>query len=110
MLMFMNESKRLDLTVALVVTNKASWLMLETSGELFIISFTRDMGRETFLLFNEWLTLTFPPALLADILPEKRAKLTTARQPARAEVQSILKPVDVLASAVRAPSSQPLMS
>lgn len=34
-------------TVALAVRNSASWLMLETSGELFMITRMRDRGSDT---------------------------------------------------------------
>lgn len=34
-------------TVALAVRNSASWLMLETSGELFMITRIRDRGSDT---------------------------------------------------------------
>ena len=52
-------SHQTRLTVALVVRNRASWLMLETSGELFIISLTLEMGREMFfLLVDVWSSLS----------------------------------------------------
>lgn len=41
--------------------NSASWLMLDTSGELFMIRRTREMGREMFLLSLS--------AVFADIFP-----------------------------------------
>ena len=37
-----------NLTVALVIRNKDSWLTVSTSGELFIIVFTRVCGRQLF--------------------------------------------------------------
>lgn len=43
-------SMKLQLTVALVVRKRASWLMLETSGELFMINRTLEMGREIVFL------------------------------------------------------------
>lgn len=47
------------LTVALVVRNRASWLMLDTSGELFMISLTREIGSEmVFLLLDAWSSLS----------------------------------------------------
>lgn len=36
-----------DVTVALAVRKSASWLMLETSGELFMMTRMRDRGSET---------------------------------------------------------------
>lgn len=50
---------KVQLTVALVVRKRASWLMLETSGELFIISLTREIGSEiVFLLADVWSSLS----------------------------------------------------
>lgn len=41
------------LTVALVVRKRASWLMLDTSGELFIISLTLEIGSEMVFLLAD---------------------------------------------------------
>lgn len=38
------------ITVAFPVVNNASWLILETSGELFIIVFTLDKGNKLSVL------------------------------------------------------------
>lgn len=46
-------SIKLQLTVALVVRKRASWLMLETSGELFMISLTLEIGREMVFLASD---------------------------------------------------------
>lgn len=52
-------SIKVQLTVALVVRKRASWLMLETSGELFIINLTLEIGREMFfLLVDVWSSLS----------------------------------------------------
>lgn len=48
-------------TVALAVRNSASWLMLDTSGELFMITRIRDSGSDT--------SRFSPPLNLAAIFP-----------------------------------------
>lgn len=61
-------------TVALAVRNSASWLMLETSGELFMITRIRDRGSDT--------SRFSPPLDLAAIFPPRPAP--SPRRPARA--------------------------
>lgn len=55
-----------DVTVALAVRKSASWLMLETSGELFMMTRMRDRGSET--------SRFSPPLNLAAILPPRRGQ------------------------------------
>lgn len=48
-----------QLTVAFVVRKRASWLMLDTSGELFIINLTLEIGSEiVFLFVGVWSSLS----------------------------------------------------
>lgn len=67
---------KLYLTVALVVRKRASWLILDTSGELFIISLTLEIGSEMFLLLADvWSSFS---VVLPDIF--KRAQRETELQ------------------------------
>lgn len=64
-----------DVTVALAVRKSASWLMLETSGELFMMTRMRDRGSET--------SRFSPPLNLAAILPPRRGPGLSPLIPAR---------------------------
>lgn len=61
---------KLKLTVALVVRKRASWLILDTSGELFIISLTLEIGSEMFFLFVDvWSSFS---GVFPDIFSDRR--------------------------------------
>lgn len=71
-------------TVALAVRNSASWLMLDTSGELFMITRIRDSGSDT--------NLFSPPLNRAAIFPPRLGLQPFIPSPASAGAAAAAKP------------------